>query len=51
VFTAKAGSKHWKRFGTGLPEVTFRSMALSLDGKHLVLGAYGRGVWDYTFKK
>jgi photosystem II stability/assembly factor-like uncharacterized protein len=50
VFTAKAGSKHWKRFGTGLPEVTFRSMALSLDGKHLVLGAYGRGVWDYTFK-
>ncbi|HVS67990.1 MAG TPA: hypothetical protein VHE56_05530 [Mycobacteriales bacterium] len=51
VFTSKAGSTHWKRFGTGLPEVTFRSMALSLDGKHLVLGAYGRGVWDYTFKK
>jgi photosystem II stability/assembly factor-like uncharacterized protein len=50
VFTAKAGSKHWKRFGTGLPEVTFRSMALSLDGKHLTLGAYGRGGWDYTFK-
>lgn len=50
VFTAKAGSRHWERFGTGLPEVTFRSMTLSLDGKHLVLGAYGRGVWDYTFK-
>jgi hypothetical protein len=50
VFTAKAGSKHWKRFGTGLPEVTYRSMALSLDGKHLTLGAYGRGGWDYRFK-
>jgi hypothetical protein len=49
VFTSKAGSKHWLRLGKGLPEVTFRSMALSLDGKHLVLGAYGRGVWDYTF--
>lgn len=51
VFTAKAGSKHWERFGTGLPEVTFRSMSLSLDGKHLVLGAYGRGVWDYGFSR
>jgi photosystem II stability/assembly factor-like uncharacterized protein len=50
VFTSKAGSKRWSRLGKGLPEVTFRSMALSLDGKHLVLGAYGRGVWDYTFK-
>ncbi len=50
VFTSKAGSKHWLRLGKGLPEVTFRSMALSLDGKHLVLGAYGRGVWDYTFR-
>ncbi|HEX3707696.1 MAG TPA: hypothetical protein VHV76_13810 [Mycobacteriales bacterium] len=50
VFTAKLGSRHWERFGTGLPEVTFRSMSLSADGKHLVLGAYGRGVWDYAFK-
>jgi photosystem II stability/assembly factor-like uncharacterized protein len=49
VFTAKAGSRKWERFGTGLPEVTFRSMALSLDGRNLFLGAYGRGGWDYTF--
>jgi photosystem II stability/assembly factor-like uncharacterized protein len=49
VFTAKAGSSHWERLGTGLPEVTFRSMSLSLDGRTLVLGAYGRGVWTYTF--
>jgi photosystem II stability/assembly factor-like uncharacterized protein len=51
VFTAKAGSKRWLRLGGNLPEVTFRSMSLSLDGKHLVLGAYGRGVWDYAFKR
>lgn len=49
VFTAKAGSKHWKRFGTGLPEVTFRSMRLSLDGRYLFAGAYGRGGWVYDF--
>ena len=50
VFTAKAGSRKWQRLGDNLPEVTFRSMSLSLDGKHLVLGAYGRGAWDYAFK-
>jgi len=51
VFTAKAGSRHWKRFGTGLPEVTFRSMRLSLNGRQLLAGAYGRGGWVYNFAK
>jgi photosystem II stability/assembly factor-like uncharacterized protein len=49
VFTAKAGSRDWHRLGHGLPEVTFRSMQLSLNGKYLVLGAYGRGAWTYRF--
>jgi photosystem II stability/assembly factor-like uncharacterized protein len=49
VFTAKAGSRHWSRFGTLLPEVTFKSMKLSNDGRYLVLGAYGRGGWVYDF--
>jgi hypothetical protein len=49
VFTAKAGSHHWKRLGAGLPEVTFRSMQLALNGKSLTLGAYGRGAWVYRF--
>jgi hypothetical protein len=49
VFTAKAGSRHWRRLGGGLPEVPFRSMQLSLNGKSLVLGAYGRGGWVYRF--
>jgi photosystem II stability/assembly factor-like uncharacterized protein len=49
VFTAKAGSTHWKRFGSGLPEVTFRSMRLSLNGRYLMAGAYGRGGWIYDF--
>lgn len=49
IFTAKAGSMHWKRFGTGLPEITFRSMRLSLDGRYLLAGAYGRGGWVYDF--
>jgi photosystem II stability/assembly factor-like uncharacterized protein len=49
VFTAKAGSRHWSRLGTFLPEVTFRSMKLSNNGRYLVLGAYGRGGWVYDF--
>jgi hypothetical protein len=51
IFTAKAGSHSWKRFGKGLPEVTFRSMRLSLDGRYLLAGAYGRGGWVYDFHK
>lgn len=50
VFTAKAGSTHWKRFGTGLPAVTYRSMRLSLDGRYLLAGAYGGGGWVYDFR-
>jgi hypothetical protein len=49
VFTAKAGKRHWKRLGKGLPEVTFRSMRLSLNGRQLLAGSYGRGGWVYTF--
>jgi len=49
VFTAKAGGRHWSRLGKFLPEVTFRSMSLSSDGRYLVLGAYGRGGWVYDF--
>jgi photosystem II stability/assembly factor-like uncharacterized protein len=50
VFTAKAGSHHWRRLGKHLPQVTFRSMQLSPNGRDLVLGAYGRGGWVYHFK-
>jgi hypothetical protein len=49
VFTAKAGSKAWKQFGTGLPQVAFRSMQLSRNGRYLIAGAYGRGAWVYDF--
>ncbi len=49
VFTAKAGSRHWQRLGRFLPEVTYRSMKLSNDGRYLVVGAYGRGGWVYDF--
>lgn len=49
VFTATAGSTHWERFGTGLPEVTYRSMQLDPTGRYLTAGAYGRGGWTYDF--
>jgi hypothetical protein len=49
VFVSKAGTKAWKQFGTGLPQVTYRSMRLSLDGRYLLAGAYGRGGWVYDF--
>ena len=53
VFTATPGSSSaatkWSRFGTGLPEVTYRSMKLDPTGQYLVAGAYGRGGWVYDF--
>jgi hypothetical protein len=49
VFASKAGTKAWKQFGTGLPQVAYRSMRLSLDGRYLLAGAYGRGGWVYDF--
>lgn len=49
VFTAPAGSTQWKRFGSGLPQVTYRSMQLDPGGRYLTVGAYGRGGWVYDF--
>ena len=49
IFVSKAGTKAWKQFGTGLPQVAYRSMRLSLDGRYLLAGAYGRGGWVYDF--
>ena len=51
VFTAPVGTApaSWSRFGTGLPEVTYRSMKLDPTGRYLVAGAYGRGGWVYDF--
>jgi hypothetical protein len=49
VFASKAGTKSWKQLGTGLPQVAYRSMRLSLDGRYLLAGAYGRGGWVYDF--
>jgi hypothetical protein len=49
IFISQAGSTHWIRLGTGLPEVPFRSMKLDLTGRYLVAGAYGRGAWVYDF--
>jgi hypothetical protein len=49
IFTARAGSTRWQRFGTGLPQVTYRSMQLDPTGRYLVAGAYGRGGWVYDF--
>ena len=49
VFVSKAGTTAWKQFGTGLPQVAYRSMRLSLDGRYLLVGAYGRGGWVYDF--
>jgi hypothetical protein len=49
VFTAPAGGTKWERFGTGLPQVTYRSMQLDPTGRYLTLGAYGRGAWTYDF--
>lgn len=50
VFTSKAGSGKWARLGRFLPEVTYRSMQISLNGRYLVAGAYGRGAWVYDFR-
>ncbi|HMC38955.1 MAG TPA: hypothetical protein VKI19_04780, partial [Acidimicrobiales bacterium] len=47
VFTAKAGSTSWERFGRGLPQVAVRSMKLDPTGRYLVAGVYGRGGWVY----
>jgi hypothetical protein len=49
IFTAVAGKAQWSRFGTGLPQVAFRSMKLDPTGRYLVAGAYGRGGWVYDF--
>jgi photosystem II stability/assembly factor-like uncharacterized protein len=49
IFISKAGTRSWQRLGAGLPEVTFRSMRLSADGRYLLAGAYGRGGWIYDF--
>jgi hypothetical protein len=49
VFTAPAGGTQWKRFGSGLPQVTYRSMQLDPTGRYLTVGAYGRGGWVYDF--
>ena len=49
VFTARAGSTQWKRFGSGLPQVNYRSMQLDPSGRYLTAGAYGRGGWVYDF--
>ncbi|HUE58417.1 MAG TPA: hypothetical protein VMO88_02430, partial [Acidimicrobiales bacterium] len=49
VFTAPAGSTQWKRFDSGLPQVTYRSMQLDPTGRYLTAGAYGRGGWVYDF--
>ena len=51
VFTAPVGTvpASWSRFGTGLPQVTYRSMQLDPTGRYLVAGAYGRGGWVYDF--
>ena len=47
--TAPPASIQWKRFGTGLPQVTYRSMQLDPTSRYLTLGAYGRGAWTYDF--
>jgi hypothetical protein len=49
IFTSVAGRTSWSRFGTGLPQVAYRSMKFDLTGRYLVAGAYGRGAWVYDF--
>ena len=49
IFTAPVGSAQWSRFGTGLPQVMYRSMQLDPTGRYLTVGAFGRGGWVYDF--
>jgi hypothetical protein len=45
VFTAKLGSRSWKRLGSGLPGVRIYDLDLDRTGRWLSVAAYGRGVW------
>ena len=49
IFIGKAGSGHWQRLGSNLPQVPFRSMKLDQTGRYVLGGAYGRGAWVYDF--
>ena len=49
VFTAAKTGGSWSRLGTGLPAVRIYDLSLDKSGRHLSIGAYGRGVWDLDF--
>jgi hypothetical protein len=49
VFTAPRTGGQWSRLGTGLPAVRIYDLSLDKSGRHLTIGAYGRGVWDLDF--
>jgi len=49
MFTAPASGGAWSRLGTGLPTTAERDAWLDPNGRHLLVSAYGRGVWMLDF--
>jgi hypothetical protein len=45
VFASTDEGANWSRFGTGLPSVEVRSLALNSKRHILAAGTYGRGLW------
>jgi autotransporter-associated beta strand protein len=46
VWELPSGTTHWQRVGTGLPNVAVHSIELNQTTNSLVIGTYGRGVWQ-----
>ncbi len=49
VFTTIAGGTNWSRLGSNLPNVSVNNVHPAPDGKTVVAGTHGRGIWTFTF--
>jgi hypothetical protein len=45
VFYMESGSRFWRKFGKGLPNVVVYDLEIHESSKKLIAGTFGRGVW------
>jgi hypothetical protein len=51
VFTASTSHPNqWSKLGNNLPNVSVNNVTLGPDGKMVVAGTHGRGIWTFTFE-
>jgi sugar lactone lactonase YvrE len=48
VFTAAVGGTSWSRLGHGLPNASANDVTLGPDGRTVVAGTHGRGIWTLS---